>query len=253
MHTKEYYLYRDETNLLRERAKVIMELVAPEEVVELGSGFSTKTKILIEAMQHTKCRLYIPFDISEDALREGAEAITDEYKWLEVHGQLGDYDTDLPKIERRGRRLIVFLGSSFANLDSKRERSKFLESIAAVMVKGDALLLGLGLLKEIPVLLGDYKDSQGPNSRFNIRTLDVINRELDGNFPLEDFEFNVSWDADKSVVLSKLQTKCDMKISINAMSLETKLVKGDEIILGMSHKFSRSRLWLASGCMVHRQ
>ena len=242
VHTKEYYLYRDETNLLRECAKEILELVAPDEVVELGSGFSTKTRILIEAMQHTKCHLYIPFDISEDALSEGAEAITDEYKWLEVYGQLGDYDTDLPKIERRGRRLLVFLGSSFANLDSKSERSKFLENIAAVMVKGDALLLGLGLLKEIPVLLGAYKDSQGLNGRFNIRTLDVINCELDGNFPLKDFKFNVSWDTDRSVVLSKVEAKCDMKISISAIPLEAKLAKGDEIILGMSHKFSRSQL-----------
>ena len=237
--TPQYYPTRAETEILRERAKEIMELVDPDEVLELGSGFSTKTRILIEAMQHTtKCRLYIPFDISEDALREAAEALTAEYKWLKVHGQLGDYDTDLPKIERKGCRLIVFLGSSLGNLASPAERANFLSNVAAIMVKGDALLLGVDLVKDISVMLTAYKDSMGLHRGFSLRMLDVINQELDGNFPLDDFNDMKCWDPEKSAMVAKLQAKQEMKISINAIPLEVQFCEGDEIIVGVSHKFT---------------
>ena len=234
--TPQYYSTRADTEILRERAKEIMELVDPDEVVELGSGFSTKTRILIEAMQHTtKCRSYTPFDISEDALREAADALTAEYKWLAVHGQLGDYDIDLPKIERRGRRLIVFLGSTLGNFASPAERARFLSNVAAIMVKGDALLLGVDLVKDISVMLNAYKDSTGLHRGFSLRVLDVINQELDGNFPLNDME---CWDPEKLAMVAKLQAKQEMKVSINAIPLEAQICEGDEIIVGLSHKFT---------------
>ena len=190
-----------------------MKMVDPEEVVELGSGFSTKTKIIIEAMQRTtKCRVYTPFDISEDALRVAADVLSSQYEWLEINGQLGDFDNDLPKMQRKGRRLIVFLGNSVGNMESKKLRKKFLSNVAATMVPGDALLLGVDPLKDVSVLLNAYRDTMGLNRKFSLRTLHVINRTLGGNFPLEDFKFLLQWDDEKSAVMSRLQAQREMKV-----------------------------------------
>ena len=161
--TPEYYLSRTETEILREHAIEIMQLVAPDELVELGSGFSTKTRILIEAMRSTGCNRYAPLDISESALREAADALTADYAWLEVNGQIGDFDTDLPKLNRNGKRLIAILGTSIGNynLASKTERERFLSQIGAIMAEGDALLLGIDLVKNITDMLQAYNDSAG--------------------------------------------------------------------------------------------
>ena len=241
--TPQYYLRRAEIEILRERAEKIMKLVDPEEVVELGSGFSTKTKIIIEAMQRTtKCRVYTPFDICEDALHEAADSLTAEYDWLEVNGLLGDFDTDLPKLQRRGRRLIVFLGSSLGNIALKSERSTFLSNVAAAMLPGDCLMLGLDLVKDVSVMDAAYHDSEGLNSRFNLRVLHVINRELEGNFPLEDFKFVKSWDSKSSSMVSTLQAQSSAKVSIKALPLEVEFEEGDQITVAISHKFTQREI-----------
>ena len=115
--TPEHYLTRAETEILRESAKEIMQLVCPDELLELGSGSSMKTRILIEAIHSTGCHRYAPLDISEIALCQAADALTADYDWLEVMGQLGDFDTDLPKLQRNGRRLVAILGSSIGNYE----------------------------------------------------------------------------------------------------------------------------------------
>ena len=241
--TPQYYLRRAEIEILMEKATEIMEIVNPEEMVELGSGYSTKTKILIEAMKNTtQCRVYSPFDISEDAIRKAAEQLTAEYDWLEVNGQLGDFDTDIVKLERRGRRLMVFLGSSIGNLASKAERNILLSNIAAAMLPGDALLLGIDLVKDPSVILSAYQDTEGLNKRFKLQTLSVINHELDGNFPLNDFEYKPVWDAERFAVVSKLQAQRKMKVSLNAIPVEIEFSKGDEIITGISHKFTSNQI-----------
>ena len=242
--TPEYYLTRAETEILREKAKEIMELVGPDELVELGSGSSTKTRILIEAMHSTGCHRYAPLDISETALRQAADVLTADYGWLEVKGKLGDFDTDLPKLQRNGRRLVVILGSSIGNynLVSKTERAEFLVKVGGTLEKGDALLLGVDLVKDTPLVLNAYSDSMGLNKQLKMRALDVMNRELDANFPLEYFQYICRWDAEKAAVVSLLQAQCRMKISIRAIPLEAEFSKGDEILVGISCKFTRKQI-----------
>ena len=242
--TPEYYLTRIETEILREHAMDIMRLVAPHELVELGSGYSTKTRILIEAMRSTGCYRYAPLDISESALREAADALTADYTWLKVKGQIGDFDTDLPKLRKNGKRLIALLGTSIGNynLASKTERERFLSQIGAIMTQGDALLLGIDLVKHVPDILKAYDDSKGFNKRFKLRTLDIINRELNANFTVADFEYVCRWDDERSAVLSSLQAQCSMKISISSIPLQMDFAKGDEIFVGISCKFTRKQI-----------
>ena len=242
--TPEYYLTRAEVEILRKHAKEIMQLVSPDELVELGSGSSTKTRILIEAMHSTGCHRYAPLDISESALREAAHVLTADYNWLEVDGQLGDFDTDLPKLHRKGRRLLTILGSSIGNynLVSETERIEFLAKLGGIMVKGDALLLGVDLVKDIPVILHAYNDSKGLNRRLKMQGLVVMNHELDANFSLADFEYICHWDAKKSAVLSSLQAQREVKVSVRAIPLNVNFTKGEEILVGIACKFSREQI-----------
>lgn len=242
--TPEYYLTRAEVEILRKNAKEIMQLVNPDELVELGSGSSTKTRILIEAMHTTGCNRYSPLDISETALHEAVDALTADYDWLEVNGQLGDFDTDLQRLQRKGRRLVAFLGSNISNhnLVSNTERAEFLAKLGGIMEKGDALLIGLDLIKDIPILLSAYNDSMGIVRKFIFNSLDVINSKLDANFPKTNFEYVTRWDPEKSAVIFSLQAKCEMKVSIKALPLEIDLTKGDEILVGVSCRFSREQI-----------
>jgi L-histidine N-alpha-methyltransferase len=240
--TKDYYITRTETEILRERAREIMELVQPEEMVELGSGFTAKIRILIEAMRDAQCRRYVPLDISERALREAASAITAEYGWLELDGMLGDFDTDLPKLPRNGRRMIAFLGNTLGNMTSKSERTHFLGKIAAAMKEGDALLLGIDLVKDVSVMLKAYNDSEGNTENMIFRTLDVINRELDGDFPLADFKYVTRWDSEVSGVRMLVQAQRNMKVSVKTISFEAEIPKGYEIHMSISHKFTREQI-----------
>ena len=243
--TPEYYLARAEIDILREKAKELMQLIDPVEVIELGSGYSTKTRIIIEAMKYTtKCRHYTPFEISEAALREAANTLTLEYDWLEVCGLLGDYDKDLPLIPRKvtGPRLIAFFGNTIGNYASQVERVKFFSNLKAIMVKGDAVLIAMDLVKDPSILCNAYKDSMGFNKAFNLRPLAVINNELESNFILNDFAVQIRWDAKQSAVVTALEAGKEMIITSSAIPLKLKLSKGDEIIVGISHKFNRAQV-----------
>ena len=244
MKAPAYYQAHAETEILREKAKEVMELIEPVEVLELGSGFSTKTKILIEAMKHTKCCRYVPFEISEVALRKAANALTHEYDWLEICGLLGDYDKDLPKVPRKGSgpRLIGAFGFSIVNYPSQLERATFFSNLRSIMMKGDAILVGIDLVKDTSILCNAYNDSMGFNKQFNLRPLAVINNELGGNFVMEDFVVHIGWDAKRSAVVATLKPEKEMNIEFSDIPLKITLCKEDEIIVGMANKFKKAQI-----------
>ena len=241
-HTPEYYLTRVETELLKEHADEIMAQAKPDELVELGSGSSTKTRILIEAMRRTGCKRYAPLDISESALREAAETLTVDYDWLQVEGMIGDYDLDLPKMEIRGHhRLIAFLGNTIGNYRSK-ERNRFIRNIGATMRTGDSLLLGLDLLREVTDHLQTYNYSKRLNDGFNFRQFAVVNKELGANFSIADFECACHWDAENKAVASLLEAQCTVEVFVKAIPLALQLDKGDKLQVGISCKFTRDQI-----------
>lgn len=235
----QYYVFRAEAEILAKRAKDIMQLTVPDELVELGSGASTKTRLLIEAMHSIGCCRYAPLEISETALLQAAKALTTDYEWLQVKGQLGDFDTDLPKLHRNGRRLIAFLGNTVGNFKTKHERGDFLAKLAATMVQGDALLLGMDLLKDVQDILVAYNDESGLHRMFAMRALDIMNRELDANFPEHNFERVCQWNPDVSALEVQLLAHQDTKVSIRALNLEVELNKGEKIVVTFSTKFTR--------------
>ena len=237
----EYYPAVAENEILAAQSENIMRLTNPDELIELGSGSSKKTRGLIEAMLVTgSCRRYTPIDISEGVIREAGEALTRDYDWLQVQGQVGDYDHDLGRIRRNGRRLFAIFGTTVCNYTSKAECMEFVKKIKAVMTKGDSLLVGIDLLKDVSVIESCYTDQAGANARFKLRVLDILNREVRSDFRKQDFRLSMRWNPDKSAIESLLVSQVDLTASIPSLGLdELKFSAGDEILVGISCKFSK--------------
>ena len=234
----EYYLTRVETGILQERAGDIMELVKPDELVELGSGSSTKTRLLLEAMHHTGGSQYVPIEISETALYQAAKTLNSDYDWLHVEGYVGNYMTDLPLLQRKGRRLLTFLGSSLGNYTAQ-SRTEFLQQLGAALRPGDALLMGVDLVKDKKTMVLAYNDSAGVTAHFNKNVLTMLNRELGADFDVESFTHCPVWNADISGVESYLRANREMTVSIPALGMRLELAEGEEIFTEISCKFTR--------------
>ena len=235
----EYYLTRAETEILEAHADEIVSSVKPAEIVELGSGFSVKTKLLIDAMHRagTGTR-YVPIDISEDAVWDAARHLCTYYPWLAIDGLVGDYFTDLDKVPRRGRRLVTFLGSTVGNYE-EAARKDLLQALAAMLAPGDALLLGVDLVKAEEFLVAAYDDAAGVTAEFNRNMLHVLNRELDADFPVADFDYVVEWNERRACVEMGLRATRPMVITLSKLDLEISFEAGEELHNEVAYKFTR--------------
>ncbi len=238
----EYYLTRAETEILRARADEIVATVAPDEIVELGSGSSTKTRMLLEAMRRTGtgCR-YAAIDVSEGALKDAGSSLVDDYPWLEVEGVLGDLGRDLPRVPRHGRRLVIFLGSTVGNL-APRDRPAFFRTIREGLEADDAFLLGVDLVKDEATMVAAYDDAAGVSAAFNRNVLVVINRTLDADLPIDAFEHVTRWVPGASAMVQSLRATRRVTARIGALDLEVSLAEGEEIHTEWSCKFTEEHL-----------
>lgn len=238
----EYYPTRTETGILETHAGEVVADVRPVELVELGSGSSRKTRVLLEAMHAAGTgERYVPVDVSEDALRSAADALAADYPWLEVTGIVGDFHDDLAGIPRSGHRLIAFLGSTIGNLDPT-QRGVLLADVASLMGPTDRFLLGADLVKDADELVAAYDDAAGVTAEFNRNMLHVMNRELDADFDVDRWDHVVRWDAADEAIRSSLRTPSAVVVRFAALDLSVSFEAGEEIHTEMSAKFRRDRL-----------
>src|SRR5215472_14828146 len=182
----EYYPTRAEREILAAAASEIAAATRSSALIELGSGTAVKTRLLLDALRDAgSLAEYVPVDVSESALVTAATRILERYPGLHVHAVHSDFTTHLGFPERRGPRLVVFLGGTIGNL-LPAERAEFLTGLRGQMQHGDALLLGTDLVKDPAVLVAAYDDAAGVTAEFNKNILRVINAELDGNFDLDE-------------------------------------------------------------------
>ena len=235
----EYYLTRAETAILRERSAAIMARARPDEIVEIGSGSSIKTPLLLEAMRSTTLgNRYVPIDVSEEAVRRATRTLSQTYDWIEVTGVIGDYEHPFSEIPRRGRRLVAFLGSTIGNLELA-ERVPFLRRIAALLLDSDRFLLGIDLVKDVAKLEAAYNDSAGVTAEFNLNVIQVLNRELEGDLALEAFEHLAIYDRDQARIEMRLKAKRPLKARLHAIDMELSFEQGEELLTEISCKFTR--------------
>jgi L-histidine Nalpha-methyltransferase len=238
----EYYPTRTERSILAERAGEIARSCAPETLVELGSGTSEKTRILLDALTgEGTLRRFVPFDVSEGILREAADQINDEHPDVEVHAVVGDFERHLDRIPKDGTRTIAFLGSTIGNFPPA-ERHAFLSDLASTMNGGDTLLIGFDLVKDVARLEAAYNDAAGVTDAFNRNVLHVLNRELGADFAVERFDHEAVFDRDEEWIEMRLVSGADQLVRVAALGLEVPFAAQERIRTEISAKFRPERI-----------
>ncbi|MFV8048801.1 L-histidine N(alpha)-methyltransferase [Mycobacterium sp. 48b] len=233
----EYYPTRTEAQILRDRSPEITEAAGADTLVELGSGTSEKTRMLLDAMRDGgQLRRFIPFDVDAGVLRAAGDAIGKEYPGIEIDAVCGDFEEHLGKIPAVGRRLVAFLGSTIGNL-TPGPRAEFLASLAETLQPGDSVLLGTDLVKDTDRLVRAYDDSAGVTAAFNRNVLSVVNRELDADFDLDAFEHVAKWNADEERIEMWLRTDTPQQVRIAGLDLDVAFGAGEEMLTEVSCKF----------------
>ncbi|HEY6498849.1 MAG TPA: L-histidine N(alpha)-methyltransferase [Streptosporangiaceae bacterium] len=238
----EYYPTRAEREILQARAVHIAAASRAATLVELGSGSSEKTRLLIDALRAAgTLRRYVPVDVSEQALLAAASALFSDYPGLEVDGVVSDFDDYLDLGaggDQDGPRLVAFLGSTIGNL-LPAERASFLARIRSGLASGDALLLGTDLVKDPAVLVAAYNDEAGVTAAFNKNVLAVLNHELGADFDLDNFEHVARWDPDQEWIEMRLRTAGRQTVRLPAIGLTVSFDDGEEMRTEISAKFRR--------------
>ena len=238
----EYYQTRTEYELLKTVAYDVVTQTGAEELVELGSGAATKTRILLDAMAQAKqLRFYVPFDVSEGIVRRVSQELVEEYKGLQIHGVVGDFLTHLEHIPEGGRRLVVILGGTIGNLGPEAE-PVFLSSIYDEMDQGDFLLLGAQLITDVDRLEAAYNDSAGITASFNKNMLCVLNSVIETDFDPETFQHIARFNQDMHRIEMYLQSVREQVIPIPALNMNLQLQKGEEILTEISTKYTQHKV-----------
>lgn len=256
--TPEYYQTRTEDRLLARIGDALMARLRPQMLVELGSGAARKTPRLLGPMlTHAEGEvLFVPVDVAEQMLRESAGALLAQFpEGLRVHGMVADFVHHLDHLpgEDAGAhhtpRLFAFLGGTIGNFTDE-DGAAFLAQIERLMGPGDALLVGVDLVKDTAVLHAAYNDAAGITAEFNRNALRVLNRRLDGNFPVDEFAHIAFYDEEKERIEMHLEATRAMEVSIPGADLALHLDEGERIHTEISRKFTRDsigRMLVAGG------
>ncbi|MGW7415328.1 L-histidine N(alpha)-methyltransferase [Streptomyces sp. NPDC054863] len=230
----EYYPTRAEREILRARAQDVAAATHARTLVELGSGSSEKTRILLDALPGLHS--YVPVDVSESALGLAAEGLLAERPDLSVHALIADFTRGLALPGTPGPRLVAFLGGTLGNL-LPEERAVFLKSVRSMLLPGDALLLGTDLVKDESTLVAAYDDAAGVTAAFNKNVLAVLNRELDADFEPDDFSHVARWDPGHEWIEMRLRARSALTVKVRALDLVVTFAEGEELRTEVSAKF----------------
>lgn len=238
--TDDYYVTDLERKLLNRYSHEIIESVGSSVVLtEPGAGDCAKSRILIDsALEHQSNLHFEPIDISEAQLKKSSNELLDEYNQLEITAVAGRYEDGLQALDAvEDPRLVMFLGSSIGNY-SHKEAVDLLSEFAEFMDAKDRLLIGVDLLKSRPILEAAYDDSDGVTADFNKNLLRRINRELGGEFDLEQFEHQAPFVEDKSRIEMRLVSTTDQEVFVRMLGKSYEFEENEYIHTESSHKFT---------------
>lgn len=236
-HLPEYYPTRAETAILTQHAPTIASTSGARTLVELGSGTSVKTRLLLDAFASLGTLVrFVPFDVDAAVLSHASELLTAEYPHLAVEPVIGDFEEHLTALPDHPRRMIAFLGSTIGNLEPSA-RARFLRSVRGVMQPTDTFLLGTDLVKDPARLQRAYDDPAGVTAAFNRNVLEVVNRELRGDFEPGWFEHVALWNADSEWVEMHLLSLRDQVVNIGDLDLTVQFARGELMRTEISAKF----------------
>jgi dimethylhistidine N-methyltransferase len=235
----EYYVTRTETKILQSCASEIAAITGACEIVELGSGSSTKTRILLDAYQQQGLPLYyLPIDVSAGMLESSALSLLRDYPSLQVYALAGTYELALSQIEpsQLPSRMICFVGSTLGNLNPQ-ECDVFLSQVKAALQTGEYFLLGVDLQKPKHILEAAYNDNQGVTAAFNLNMLEHLNWRYEGNFDTTQFEHWAFYNEIEHQIEMHLKSKRSQTVELRTLKLNVHFEPGETIRTEISRKF----------------
>ncbi|MGG6266384.1 L-histidine N(alpha)-methyltransferase [Leptolyngbya sp. AN03gr2] len=240
----EYYLTRTETEILRSCAPEIAQITEACELVELGSGNSTKTRILLDAYRSFGHPLvYCPIDVSAGILESSAHSLLRDYSELEVYGLVGTYELALEKLPNThlSSRMIGFIGSTLGNLNPE-ECDIFLDRIAHALKSKEYFLLGIDLHKSTEQLEAAYNDRQGITAEFNLNMLRHLNQRFQGDFDLTQFQHIAIYNETERQIEMHLRSLRSQIVHLQALNLTVEFAEGETILSEISRKFDLDQM-----------
>lgn len=239
---EEYYPTRTEDALLAEVARDVIAAVEPTRIFEFGAGASRKTRRLLDACDANGCRpLYVPFDVCEEIMVDAGRELVARYDWLNIQALVGDYNAgldNLPDADPAASTLYLFLGGTVGNFDGE-SASTFLAEIAKQMQPADRLLIGADRVKDPAQLHAAYNDAAGITEAFNLNLLNVLNRELDGNFDPGKFHHHACYNPEAQRVEMHLIASEPQAVALGELDEVVEFREGDNIQTEVSNKFTR--------------
>lgn len=236
----EYYLTRTELSILRDHAAEMVAAAGQNlTVVELGAGTAAKTCTLLEALSRRQIRVaFFPIDISPAALGEARERVSAQCPTVSVKPVIADFGQGFGFLrDIRGRKLVLYLGSSIGNFDPEAA-VEMLSHVRAELAPGDALLLGTDMVKDPSVLVPAYNDSQGVTAEFNKNVLRRLNRDLQGNFDLDSFRHVALWNPIRSRMEIYLENLRTQMVTLRMLQLTVRIHAGERIHTENSYKYT---------------
>ena len=238
----EYYPTRAEREILHATAAQIAGQTGARTLIELGSGSSDKTRVLLDALRAAgTLRCYVPVDVSEPALVAAGDALSAEYPGLDVRAVVSDFEEHLglpADGDAPAPRLVAFLGSTIGNLVPE-QRAAFLARVRSGLRPGDFFLLGTDLVKDTATLVAAYDDASGITAEFNKNVLAVLNAELGADFDRDAFEHVAVWDAGAEWIEMRLRSLTAQTVQVPGIGLTVSFAAGEEIRTEVSAKFRR--------------
>jgi L-histidine N-alpha-methyltransferase len=229
--------------ILERIAPALMKQYAGYDLIELGSGDSSKISILLEAATELSADSihYMPLDISQEAIRASAEFLVDEYPNINIEGYAVDFISQFDLVKRERPALICFFGSTIGNFEWD-QALELLRNISRQMKEEDVLLMGMDLVKPEPVLHAAYNDSRGVTAAFNRNILSTVNTLIESNFQMEDFDHLAYFNQEKSRIEMYLVANRDLLIQSPHLPDELSFRKGESIHTENSHKYSQGHI-----------
>ena len=243
MNMPEYYLTNAEQDIFDNQTQDIVDALKLNkntyfELIELGAGDGTKTKKLLRFLSESNYKFkYLPIDISINALNQLETSILQDIDIL-IEKRQGDYFEVLESLKQISHpKVVLFLGSNIGNLSDDRAKD-FANKLSASLHVNDKVFLGVDMIKDESIVLPAYNDSQGITKRFNLNVLNRINKELGGDFILDQFEHQPEYTKDEGIARSYLVSKITQEVTIKKLNKTFHFKKNERVHTETSRKYN---------------
>lgn len=241
----EYYPTRTESLILQQCAAEIADITGTCELIELGSGSSTKTHFLLDAYQKiSDSCCYIPVDVSGGMLKDTVLQLQQKYRFFSIQGLLGTYEQALSFLATiaSSPRMIFFLGSSMGNFTPQKS-DDFLNQVSHALKPRDYFLLGIDLQKPIKILEAAYNDSRGVTAAFNLNILSHLNWRFQGNFDLDLFAHQAIYNQSEHQIEMYLNCRENHTVCLDGLNLDIEFENGERVLTEISRKFDLNKMY----------